>query len=146
MRRWRALGIITAAPTMTALIWAASIPARADEIPPCAPPQSVQAHTFPDGLPLALRSALKNQLGEIVPPGERFDATDVVITGKNRRAIFVWARGQRWVVATEHGGRGYNDPVFAFDMSANASKPMQVAAETAFPHTVCATARKLIGQ
>jgi hypothetical protein len=37
-----------------------------------------------------------------------------VDTGRNRRAIFVWTRGLEYVVATEHDGIAYNDPVFLY--------------------------------
>lgn len=87
---------------------------------------------------------MKEKLGEVVPPGEKFDSTDRIVTGKNRRAIFVWMRGNRWVIATEHGGLAYNDPIFAFDVSAGGLQAKLVAEAIAFPDSICAIALKQI--
>ena len=81
-----------------------------DIIGPCRAPAGAAVITRQDSLPRALRDAMKQKLGELVSPSSPFDATDVVQTGHNRRLIFIWSRGNRWVIATEHGGRGYNDP------------------------------------
>jgi hypothetical protein len=91
--------------------------ARAGTVPPCTPPNNVSSTTSLNEVPAALRQALKQQVGDIVAPDEKFDATDVVITGRNRRLIFIWNVGKRWIVATEHGGRVYNRPIFAYDLS-----------------------------
>jgi hypothetical protein len=88
--------------------------------------------------------ALKRDVGELVAPGERFDATDVVMTGKNRRLIFIWNVGRRWIVATEHGGYGYNNPIFAFDLSQDGRDAALVAEWIAFPRNVCSTALTLL--
>jgi hypothetical protein len=66
-------------------------------------------------------------------------AIDVVVTGHNRRLIFIWSRGDRWVIATEHGGRGYNDPIFAYAVSSDGLKATLLAERTAYPDTVCST-------
>jgi hypothetical protein len=87
--------------------------------------------------------ALKEHVGEIVPRGATFDATDVVVTGQSRE-IFVWNAGRRWVVATEHGGRSYNDPIFAYDLGQDGRSASLVAERIAFPETVCATAFSLL--
>ncbi len=112
---------------------------------PCERPVEVEEHGFPKDLPIGLRSALIDKFGEIVPPGKAFDATDVAITGKNRRAIFVWSRERRWIVATQHGGLVHNEPVFAFDVLAGGVEAKLVATEIAFPNSVCATAVRLMG-
>jgi hypothetical protein len=90
-------------------------PARADDIPPCPLPDGVVATSL-ENAPTPLLQALKERIGELVPPGGRFDSTDVVRIGKNRRLIFIWNAGKRWIVATEYGGIGYNDPIFAYDL------------------------------
>jgi hypothetical protein len=118
--------------------------ARTDAIPPCALPNGVASISFENGAPPALLRALRERVGELVPPGGRFDATDVVVTGKNRRLIFVWNVGTRWIVATEHGGRGYNDPIFLYDLSPESHTATLVLERIAFPETVCATATRLI--
>jgi hypothetical protein len=44
-----------------------------------------------------------------------FDSTDVRVTAKNRRLIFTWTLGTRWIVAIERGGGlVQNNQVFAF--------------------------------
>jgi hypothetical protein len=50
----------------------------------------------------------------------------------------------RWIVATERGGRSYNDPIFAYDVSLDGSTATPVAQRIAFPSTVCATAFALL--
>lgn len=94
--------------------------------------------------PLPLLQALKERIGEVAPPGATFDATDVVMTGQNRRLIFVWNLGRKWIVATEHGGRGYNDPIFAYDLDQDGGRATLVQERIAFPDTVCSTAASLL--
>jgi len=84
-----------------------------------------------------LKKALAVRFGPMAQPGEEFDATDVVITHRNRRLIFIWKLASRWIVATEHGGRGYNDPILAYDITRTAGDPMFIAQRIAFPETVC---------
>ena len=128
------------------LLAAASItPATADDIPRCALPKGAVSASPQDDLPPALLRALEEHVGKIVPPGAEFDATDVVRTGQNRRMIFVWNVGRRWIVATEHGGLGYNDPIFAYDLSQDGRSATLVQERVALPQTVCATASSLIG-
>ena len=91
-----------------------------------------------------MAQALTERIGEVVPAGAKFDATDLVMIGKNRRLIFIWNMGRRWVVATERGGIGYNDPIFAFDLSDDGRKATFVQERVAFPETVCATASSLL--
>ncbi len=119
-------------------------PARADYIPPCAVPSGVSAITSLAAAPPALVRALTGRVGEVVEPGAPFDATDVVRTGHNRRLIFIWHYGLRWIVATEHGGIGYNDPIFAYDLRPDAQDATFVAERLAFPPTVCETTSSLL--
>ena len=80
-------------------------PAQADVIPVCTGPEGVLSATL-ETASLPLLQALKERIGEVVPPGATLDATDVVVIGQSRRLIFIWNMGKRWIVATEHGGRG----------------------------------------
>jgi hypothetical protein len=98
-------------------VTALTVMARADTMPPCTPPNNVSLTTSLNEAPAALRQALKQHVGDIVAPGEKFDTADVVVTGRSRRLIFIWNLGNRWIVATEHGGRAYNRPIFAYDLS-----------------------------
>ena len=117
-----------------------------DFIPVCSLPKGVVSYYDPKDMPAALRDAIKQKLGELVPPDSPFDATDVVMTGHNRRLIFIWVRGNRWVVATEHGGRGYNDPIIGYDVSSDGKHATLVAERTAYPNSVCLTAEELLNQ
>jgi len=118
--------------------------ARADTIRPCLLPAGATEVPYETDAPAILRTALAQSVGDIVPAGAPFDATDVVMTGRNRRILFAWNRGNRWVVATEQGGRGYSDPVFAYDVGLDGSMATMVAQRSAFPSTVCATALALL--
>ena len=119
-------------------------PARADDIAPCPVPHGVVSISLQHGTPKAVLQALKEQVGEIVPPGGKFDATDVIIYGRNRRLIFIWNSGRRWIVASERGGIAYSDPIFAFDLPANDGSAVLVEERDAIPRTVCSTAVGLL--
>jgi len=117
---------------------------RLDVIPGCHLPAGVVAHTKEKDMPAALREAIKQKLGYLVPPSVPFDATDVVMTGHNRRLIFIWVRGSMWVVATEHGGRGYNDPILAYQLDPKGLQVKLLAERIAVTNTVCSTAEELL--
>jgi hypothetical protein len=118
---------------------------RADNIAPCSPPDSdVKVLSFPGSVPAIVLKALTEHVGDIVAPGVMFDSTDVIRTGHNRRAIFVWNRGERYVIATERGGIGYNDPVFVYEVDPRAHSAKLVSEEVAFPDTVCEVAKSLM--
>ena len=125
------------------LLLIAIVACGADTIPPCNAPSGVASFSL-GNLPHGLASSLKDQLGELVPPDAPFDATDVVVTGFNRRLIFIWNAGRRWIVATEHGGIGYSDPIFAYEVNPQSGGATLIAERTAFPDTVCATAQALL--
>jgi hypothetical protein len=122
-----------------------STAARADYIPPCSPSDSnVRVLPFPGGIPTSLLKLLTEHVGDIVSPGEKFDATDIRVTGRNRRMIFVWNRGVRYVLATEHGGIGYSDPIFVYEFDRRKGTAGLVSEKISFPNTVCEIARGLI--
>ena len=112
--------------------------ARADDIPACPVPEGMNSVAIPDGVPEGLRS----RLGTIAPPGAQFDATDVVRTGISRRYIFVWRRDNHWIVAIEQGGRGYNDPIMAYDFSDDGQVSL-VQRKISAPQLVCSDALAL---
>jgi hypothetical protein len=91
--------------------------AVADEMPPCPVPEGVTVRSFPDEVPGdILRMMTNDGKWEFAKPSEDFNSIDIFRPGlKNRRVIFVWERGRRWVVATERGGRRYNTPMMVFD-------------------------------
>jgi len=117
-----------------------------DVIPPCRVTLGGVSYSDQKDMPVALRDAVKQRLGDLVPPDSPFDATDVVTTGHNRRLIFIWVKGTRWVVATERGGRGYSDPLFAYELSPNGQQARLIAERTAAPNSVCLTAGELLNQ
>ena len=124
----------------------AAAPARAAVVAACPAPSGVMEMAFAD-IPAGVRKALMEKTGDIAPPGQPFNVTDVVQGGKPlpfSRGIFVWNRGTRWVVATEHGGIAYSDPVYAFGVAANGKGIHLIAEKTAAPRTVCATAKILL--
>lgn len=123
-----------------------STAARADYIAPCAPPDSnVKVLQFPGGIPAALLKALREHVGDIASPGEKFDSTDVVVTGRNRRLIFAWNLGTRYVIATEHGAIGYNDPILVYEVDPQGRTAKLVSETIAFPTTVCEVSKGLLG-
>jgi hypothetical protein len=129
-----------------AAAFAAPLGARPDTIPPCPPPAGVVSATLSDGhAPAALVKALRDQLGPMAGPGERFNATDVVTPGDlGRRFILLWGLGPRWVIAYEQGGIAYYNEAVAFQFSGtNATKIGEKQAE---PPTICAAAHALIGR
>jgi hypothetical protein len=119
---------------------------RFDVIPGCRVPDGAVAHSDGRGLPAPLTDAIKQKLGYLVPPNVPFDATDVVRTGHNRRLIFIWNRGDVWVVATEHGGIGYNDPILAYKLDSKGFQARLIAERVAAPKTVCSTSQELLNQ
>ena len=115
---------------------------KADDTPQCSPPAAVTQIPIPN-LPHAILETLRAQLGVIAEPGKRFDKTDVVLTHVNRRFIFAWTLRGSWVVATEHGGLGYNDPIIRFDPDAKGTLTF-TALRIAVPETVCREASALL--
>lgn len=115
-------------------------PAHADYIAPCPVPAGIVSVPLPGGLPPALRK----EFGDIALPNQDFDATDVELTGRNVRFIFVWNKGSKWLVATEHGGIGYYDLISAYDLSKDFQTASKIADEDAFPPTVCRQSQNLV--
>lgn len=115
-------------------------------LPSCALSNGASAIAHLDDAPPALARALVQRVGEVVPAGTKFDATDLLVTGKNRRLIFIWSLNNRWVVATEHGGIGYSDPIFAFEMSQDGREAIFLQERVAYPDSVCSTASRLLSR
>jgi hypothetical protein len=118
-------------------------------VPPCPVPNGVSATSRLDDAPPSLARALTERVGEMVPAGAEFDATDVVVSENNRRPkhrrlIFIWNQGNRWVVATERGGAGYSNPIVAFDIIPDDLTATFVQERVAFPDSVCPTASSLL--
>lgn len=119
--------------------------ARADDIPPCRPGWADTKAVALSKAPAALRTALARDVGEMAEPGGSFNATDVVDPRlPANRLIFVWQHADFWLVATEHGGIAYSDPVRLYRMSG--SKADLVETRSAIPNTVCAMANALLAR
>jgi hypothetical protein len=129
--------------TAAALLLMLATSAKADFIAPCTLPDGVTS-VSPEQAPAALMQALIARVGFIVAPNEKFDATDVIRIGRSRRFIFIWNVDRRWVVATEHGGLGYNDPIFAYDLGKDRLSATLIKEQAAFPNSVCRVASDLI--
>jgi hypothetical protein len=125
------------------MLLALSPMAHADTIPSCSAPTGVTTVDLPSGIAPAVLKALHDKIGDIALPGQPFDATDTETTGKSRRFIFVWHTGSKWIVATEHGGRGYSDPIFLYNLSDDGKTASRVGTRLAFHNGICADAVSL---
>ena len=128
----------------TALALSASATsARAAAIENCpAPPGAVKV-ALPSGLPSALRGAM----GNVALPGEPFDEIDVYVKGhKQRRYIFVWNVGNRWIVATEQGGIALRAVAQTYDLGKDGKTATLIEKRITFPNRVCAAATRLAGR
>jgi hypothetical protein len=119
-----------------------AVHAIANAVPSCAPPPGVVAVPLTQVPPILLQTFI-DSVGEIAPPGGSFDRTDVVMVGRNRRFAFFWKADNKWIVATEHGGFGYNNPIFLYHLDEGERKAVLMAQKIAFPNTLCAVASDL---
>jgi hypothetical protein len=145
MRR-NVLEMRTSVLSLLALLSAATCfgSAKAAVIPPCTVPNAVTSTSQMTGISPVLARVLRAHIGELGAPGTEFDATDIIVTGRSHRLIFVWAVGKRWVVATEQGGIFYSDRIYAYDLSPDGGSATLVQERMAFPDTVCSTASSLL--
>jgi hypothetical protein len=115
----------------------------ADAAPSCTPPPGMASVPLKQ-VPSVLLQTLVDNVGEIAPPGGGFDRTDVVMVGRNRRFAFFWKADNKWIVATEHGGFGYSNPIFLYDVDGGEQKAVLTAQAISWPKTLCAVASDLI--
>ena len=115
----------------------------ADAAPSCTAPPGMASVPLKQ-VPSVLLQTLIDNLGEIAPPIGRFDRTDVFMFGRNRRFAFFWKADDKWIVATEHGGFVYNNPIFLYDVGGDEQKAVLAAQAIASPKTLCAVASELI--
>jgi hypothetical protein len=73
---------------------------------------------FQEALPAAIGVDLRKRAPDLSPSGGPFQATDV---GEGPRTRFMTAArlGDRYVVAYERGGRGYNIQVLTYTLASN---------------------------
>lgn len=107
-----------------------------------APPGAVNV-ALPSGLPPVLRKTM----GNIALPGEPFNEIDIYVKGQpNRRYIFVWNIGTRWIVATEQGGIALRSIIFVYDLGKDGKTPTLIKDRIGFMNNVCGAATKLAGR
>jgi hypothetical protein len=132
------IGITLVALAMTVI----ALPAKAITVQEYPAPPGVLQVTLPSGLPPALR----DKMGNIALPGQPFNAIDVYVKGQpNRRYIFVWNIGTRWIVAMEIGGIALRSAVFAYDLGKD-GKTARLIDEGMRINDVCGAATKLAAQ
>lgn len=61
-----------------------------------------------------------------------------------RRFMFFWTAGRRWVIATERGGFSYYHPVFLYELGQGERTADLIAEKNASSGTVCAVTSDLI--
>lgn len=122
---------------------ATAIPAQAAAIQDCPPPPGVTKVALPSGLP----AALSDKMGDVALPGEPFNAIDVYIKGvPNRRYLYVWNTGNRWVVAMEQGGIALRARVVVYDLSQDGKTATLIDNRMTSRGSVCAVATKMAGR
>jgi hypothetical protein len=82
-------------------------------------------------------------MGNIALPGQPFNAIDVYVKGQpNRRYIFVWNIGTKWVVAMEIGGIALRSAVLVYDLGKD-RKTATLIDQRMEINNVCGVATKL---
>ena len=107
---------------------------------------SVRTLRYPNEIPEAVLRALKGH-DAISPPGGAFNATDVVEEGvPDRRVLFAWNRGTRYLIATEQGGRSHTYPIFVYEVDQKNNTATLVSEQTPIAISRCESANSLIVQ
>ena len=110
------------------------------------PPDNFEVKSFPADLPADLRQTLREKFGDIASPDAPFDTAGAIIADRpNRRAIFAWTNGHRWVIAAEIlGARSATRPVWAFEVNADGSTVRFVKElRSSLMESACSAAREL---
>jgi hypothetical protein len=119
-------------------------PLHADVSSTCKAPDGLTAVKSLNLLPPAVLTAIKAKAPDIVDVGERFDATDFIVYRHSHRFMFAWSTGTRWVVAVEHGGYVYNNPIWVLQKSPPLSTTVVLSETISDPKSVCSTAKRLV--
>jgi hypothetical protein len=114
----------------------------ADAAPSCTPPQGMVSVPLKQ-VPSIVLQTIMDDVGEIAAPMGRFDRTDVMMVGRNRRFAFFWKAANKWIVATEHGGFSCSNPIFLYHLGEDERSAVLMAQKIAFPNTVCTVASDL---
>ncbi len=134
------------------LLTLASMPTAAlcDEPPRCtAPPGTLEVKSQRD-FPAAIAADLSSHIidyqqdgsPKMADPGQPFASTDLISRGlPNRRLIFAWSVGPRWVIGYEVGARGYHYEMVVYQLSsagdhaevlANVQEGLEICGEAAY--------------
>lgn len=86
-------------------------------------------------------------MGNIALPGEPFNTIDIYVKGQpNRRYLFAWSIGNRWIVATEQGGIALRSATFVYTLDKDGKTATLVDKRIGSPSDVCSAATKLAGR
>ena len=97
-------------------------------------------------LPAGLPAVLRDKMGNVAMPGEPFNSIDIYVKGlPNRRYMFVWSIGSRWIVATEVGGIALHAAVSTYDLGKDGKAATLLDQRMTSPTYACAVATKLAG-
>jgi hypothetical protein len=119
--------------------------ADAENIPNYPTPTGGYGTTVLTDLPAPVADLPRQMVPRIAPAGTTFNGSDALLPGQarlDRRFIRAFSKGNRWVVAYEAAGRGYNDPILMFDLADNTATLTARAAS--FPEKVCADMTRLL--
>ena len=130
------IGVTLIALAVAPIATPAQVPATSD----CPLPPGAVKVALPSGLPPALR----DKMGDIALPGQPFNAIDVYVKGEpNRRYIFVWNIGAKWIVATEQGGFALRSAVYVYDLGKDGKTATYLDRRIGLPSEACGAATKL---
>lgn len=130
------IGVTLVALAMSAIALSAQAVASSD----CPVPPGAVRVALPSGLP----PALSDKMGDVAMPGQPFNAIDVYIKGQpNRRYIFVWKIGTRWIVAIEQGGIALRSAVFVYDLGKDGKTAILIDGRSGLSNDACGAATKL---
>jgi len=117
-----------------------ALPTHAAPIQDCpAPPGAVNV-----ALPSGFATTLRDKTGNVALPGEPFNVIDDYVKGQpNRRCIFAWNIGSRWIVATEVGGIALRAAVSMYDLGKDGKTVAVLDNRMTSPTCACATPARL---
>ena len=125
----------------------AQTPAGAQDggISTCRLPKKAEAMSWATA-PESLYWSVIRVEGDILPPGAPLEAANPrnPATEYDRRVMFVWRFGLRWVAVTEHTRYGYYNYVLAFDLSPDLRYAVLAERRDATRSTLCAAAADLL--
>jgi hypothetical protein len=117
-----------------------SLPAFAENIPACPPPDGFHATMLMADFPLPVAASLREHVPNLAPPSASFNGGDALMPGQHvldRRLIGAFYQDQTWVIAYEAAGRGYHDVVVAYRLSDDGRSAEIISKAQTFPGNIC---------